>query len=57
MNWVRSRVHEQSHYVVASIGNTEFTGLVLADDATIFLASLVMALVALDEEVKPLALD
>ena len=56
MDWVLGRVIEQSH-CGASVGNTEITDLVFADDAAIFAESLevlVMALEALHEEVKPL---
>ena len=58
MDWVLSRVAEESH-CGASVGNTEITDLVFADDAAIFaepLEVLVMALEALHEEVKPLGL-
>ena len=43
----------------ASVGNTEITDLVFADDAAIFAESLevlIMALEVLHEEVKPLGL-
>ena len=59
MDWVLGRVVEQSH-CGASVGNTEITDLVFADDAVIFVESLevlVMALEALHEEVKPLGLQ
>ena len=58
MYWVLGRVVEQSH-CGASVGNTEITYLVFADDAAIFAESLevlVMALEALHEEVKTLGL-
>ena len=58
MDWVLGRVAEQSH-CAASVGNTEITVLVFADDAAIFAKSqevLVMGLDALHEEVKPLGL-
>ena len=57
-NCVLGRVVERSH-CGASVGNTEITDLVFADDAAIFIESLqvlVMALEALHEEVKPLGL-
>ena len=59
MDWVLGRVVEQGH-CRASVGNTEITGLVFADDAAIFAESLevlVMALEALHEEVKPVGLN
>ena len=59
MDWVLGRVVEQSH-CGPSVGNTEITDLVFADDAAIFTESLevlVMALEALHEEVKPLGLS
>ena len=58
MDWVLGRGVEQNH-CGASVGNTEITDLVFADDAAIFaeaLDVLVMALEALHEEVKPLEL-
>ena len=58
MDWVQGRVVEQSHFGV-SVGNTEITDLVFADDAAIFdesLEVLVMALETLHLEVKPLGL-
>ena len=57
MDWVLGRVVEKSH-CGASVGNTEITDLVFADDAAIFAESLevlVMALEAL-HEMKPLGL-
>ena len=51
MDWVLDRVVEQSH-CGASVGNTEITDLVFADDAEIFAESLevlVMALEALSQ--------
>ena len=59
MDWVLGRVGEQIH-CGASVGNTEITNLVFADDAAIFVESLevlLMALEALHEEVKPLGLQ
>ena len=56
MDWVLGRVEEQSP-CGASVGNTEITYLVFADDAVIFAESLevlVKDLEALHEEVKPL---
>ena len=56
MDWVLRRVVEQSHYG-ASVGNTEITDFVFADDAAIFAESLEaqeMGLEALHEEVNPL---
>ena len=58
MDWVLGRVVEQSH-CGTSVGNTEITDLVFADDAAIFAESLevlVMALEALHEKVKSLGL-
>ena len=59
MDWVLGRGLGQSH-CGASVGNTNITGLVFADDAVIFAESLeilVMALEALHEEAKPLGLQ
>ncbi|KAG0711984.1 hypothetical protein GWK47_019421 [Chionoecetes opilio] len=59
MDWVLGRVVDQSD-CEASLGNTKITDLVFADDAVIFAESLevlVMALVALHEEAKPLGLE
>ena len=58
MDWVLGRVVEQSH-CGAFVGNTEFTYLVLYDNAVIFAESLevlVMALDTLHEEVNPLVI-
>ena len=58
MNWILGRAVEQSH-CGASVGNTEITDLVFADDAIIFAESLevlVMVLKALHEEMKPVGL-
>ena len=58
IDWVLGRVVEQSHSG-ASVGNTQITDLVFADDAAIFAESLevlVIALETLHEEVKPLRL-
>ena len=58
MDWILGRVMEQSH-CGKSVGNTEITDLVFADDAPIFAESLqvlVMALEALHEKTKPLGL-
>ena len=58
MDWVLGRVVEQSH-CGASVGNTEITDLVFANDAVIWQVTggstvLVMTLEALHKEVKPL---
>ena len=53
MDWILGRAEEQSHWG-AFVGNTKVTNLVFADDAAMFAQSLVMALEALHEEVKPL---
>ena len=55
MDWVLGRVVEQGH-CGASVGNTKITDLVFVDDAAKTLDVLVMALEALNEEVKPLGL-
>ena len=45
MDWVLGRVVEQSH-CGASVGNTEITDLIFADDAAIFAESLAVLVMA-----------
>ena len=55
MGWVLGRVVEQSH-CGTSVGNTEITDLVFADDAVIFVELLEVLVMALHMKAKPLGL-